>query len=126
MVKKFNEALLTAWIFLIGIVLSVVTGFYASFFGNDEINPLILVFLVLLGLIAGYFVSLKNSKVFFMTSVSLVLASFAGIRGLVLSADILGVNIISIITNLLGGMLFFFIPATVVVSLKIVFKISNN
>ena len=73
----------------------------------------------------GYFVSEKDVKTFLLASVSLVVVSFAGIQGLVLSAAFLGININQLITSVMGALLFLFIPATIVVALKTVFSIAK-
>ncbi|MAG37856.1 hypothetical protein CMI45_00515 [Candidatus Pacearchaeota archaeon] len=126
MAIKLNQGLITAWFFLTGVVLALGIGIFASFAKNRSVSPTLLAILVILGLISGYFVSEKDSKIFLMASVSLVLASFAGIRGLILSADILGLDLRGFITTMLGSLLFFFIPSTIFVALKTVFSIANN
>ena len=83
-------------------------------------------FLAILGLVVGYFVAEKNVQTFLLATVSLVLVSFAGIQGLVLSAAILGININELITTVLGALLFLFIPATIIVALKTVFSLAKS
>ena len=83
--------------------------------------------LAILGLVAGYFVSEKDVKTFLFASVSLVLVSFAGLQGGFLSAAVLGVVSVSkLITNILGALMFVFIPATIVVALKVVFSLAKT
>ena len=118
---RARENLIGAWAFLIGSVLALLVGFFMG----DRINPLILGVLALLGIVVGYFVAEKDSKTFLLAAVSLVIVSFAGIQGLVLSAAILGIGIGKIISSVLGTLLVLFVPATIVVALKTVFSIAR-
>ena len=118
---RARENLIGAWAFLIGSVLALLVGFFAG----DRINPIILGVLALLGIVVGYFVAEKDSKTFLLAAVSLVIVSFAGIQGLVLSAAILGIGIGKIISSVLGTLLVLFVPATIVVALKTVFSIAR-
>ncbi|MAG28240.1 hypothetical protein CMI47_22170 [Candidatus Pacearchaeota archaeon] len=119
---KARENLIGAWAFLIGVVLAVVVGVFAG----SNINPVILGILALLGVVVGYFVSEKDIQTFLLAAVSLVIVSFAGIQGLVLSAAVLGVDIGRIISSILGALLVLFVPATIIVALKVVFSISKS
>lgn len=123
---RSRENLIGAWAFLVGIVMAVVIGFFAVFIGKGNISPLLLGVLAILGLVVGYFVSEKDVQTFLIASVSLVVVSFAGIQGLVLSAAVWGISINQLITTILGALLFLFIPATIVVALKTVFSIAKS
>ncbi|MBU1988873.1 MAG: hypothetical protein KKD94_05330, partial [Nanoarchaeota archaeon] len=92
---KYQENLIGAWAFLIGMILAVSVGI----FGRNQTNPLLLGILALLGLVAGYFVSEKEVQTFLLASVSLVIVSFAGIQGLVLDAAIRGIAIGRIVSS---------------------------
>ena len=122
MAIRSRENLFGAWAFLAGIVLAVVVGVFAS----ANINPFVLGVLAVLGLVVGYFVADKDVQTFLIASVSLVIVSFAGIQGLVLSAAIVGIDIGRIISSVLGALLVLFVPATIVVALKSVFAIAQN
>jgi hypothetical protein len=119
---RSRENLIGAWAFLIGIVLAVGVGLIA----RNKINPWILGVLALLGIVVGYFVAEKDVQTFLIASVSLVIVSFAGIQGLVLSAALVGIDIGNMISSVLGTLLVLFVPATVVVALKTVFSIANK
>ncbi len=125
MVIRSRENVVGAWAFLIGVLLAVLTGI-VTVFTRVSINPLLLGFLAFLGIVVGYFVAEKDVQTFLLASVSLVLVSFAGIQGLVLSAAIGGINIGKVITSVLGSLLFLFVPATIIVALKTVFSISKS
>jgi len=122
---RSRENLIGAWAFLIGVVLALVVGLF-SVVAGETINQGVLGVLAILGLVVGYFVSDKDIHTFLIAAVSLVLVSFAGIQGLVLSAAILGVSINKLITNILGALMFLFIPSTIVVVLKSVFSIAQR
>ena len=120
MAIRARENILGAWAFLAGIVLAVIVGIFAG----DRINPYILWILVGLGLIVGYMVSEKNAHTFLIASASLVIVSYVGISGMVLSAAISGAQIGKMISSILGALLMLFVPATIIAALKTVFSIS--
>ena len=122
---KSRENLFGAWAFLAGIVLAVLVG-VVGIFAGDRTSPWVLGVLAILGLVVGYFVSEKNVQTFLLASVSLVIVSFAGIQGLVLDAAIRGIAIGRIVSAVLGALLVLFVPATVVVALKVVFSIAKS
>lgn len=119
---RSRENLIGAWAFFIGIVLAVAVGVLAG----RNINPIILGVLATLGLVVGYFVSEKDVQTFLLASVSLVIVSFAGIQGLVLSAALVGIDIGRILSSVLGALLVLFVPATIIVAIKTVFSIAKN
>ncbi|MDO8660933.1 MAG: hypothetical protein Q7K43_03520 [Candidatus Woesearchaeota archaeon] len=119
---RSRENLIGAWAFLAGIVLAVLAGIFAQ----RAISPLIIIILALLGVFVGYFVSEKNVQTFLIASVSLVITSFAGIQGLVLSAALVGIDVSRILSSVLGSLLVLFVPTTIVVALKTVFSIAKS
>ncbi|MBX4212328.1 hypothetical protein KW787_02630 [Candidatus Pacearchaeota archaeon] len=121
---RSRENLIGAWAFLVGVLLSVGVGLFAGLFAS--VNQILLGILAILGIVAGYFVSERESKTFLVASVSLVIVSYAGISGLVLSAAIAGIDIGKIISSTLGALLMLFVPAAVIVALKTVFSISTS
>ena len=120
MTIRARENVWGAWAFLAGTILAILVGLFAG----DKINQLILWILVGLGLVVGYFVYDKDSQTFLIASVSLVLASYFGMSGMVLNAAISGVQIGHLISSVLGTLLMLFVPATIVAALKSVFSIS--
>jgi hypothetical protein len=125
MVIKSRENLWGAWAFSIGVGLSLLVGIIVVFTGKN-LDPSIVSILALLGLIAGYFVAEKDVQTFLFAAVSLVLVSWAGMNGLVMGAAIMGVNISKLITSTMGALLMLFVPATIIVSLKMVFSIAKR
>jgi len=122
---RSRENLIGAWAFLAGVVLAVSVGIITSF-SRVRTSPLILGVLAMLGITVGYFVAEKDIQTFLFASVSLVIVSFAGIQGLVLDAAIRGIEIGTIISSVLGALLVLFVPATIIVSLKVVFSIAQR
>ena len=126
---RSQENLIAAWAFLIAVILAVVGGLVTTLIGqnNETANQSLMGLLSILGLVVGYFVAEKDVKTFLFASVSLVIVSFAGIQGGVLSAAILGiVNVNKLITNVLCALMFLFVPATIIVALKTVFSIARS
>ena len=126
MVIRSRENIVGAWAFLIGLIIALIVGIVAGLVSGFRISPLILGILALLGVIVGYFVAEKDVQTFLLASVSLVIASYMGISGLVLGAAISGVNIGNVISSILQTLLALFVPATIVVALKTVFSISKS
>lgn len=125
MVIKSRENLVGAWAFVIGILIAVVFGLIASFYGG-RVDPFVLLLLVIMGVVVAYFVAEKDVMTFLLASVSLVIVTALGIQGLVISAAIRGINVSQIISTVLGALLFLFIPATIVVAIKTMFSIARN
>lgn|SRR3989338_259989 len=122
MVIRSRENLISAWAFLIGIVLAFLVGIFAG----NKINPIILGILALLGLIVGYFVDEHNVQTFLLASVSLVIVSYAGISGLVVGAAVLGIEIGRSVSGVLSALLVLFVPSTIVVTIKTVFSLAES
>lgn len=115
-----------AWAFLIGIILAIIVGI----FSRGSTNPIILIIIVILGLVVGYFVSEKDVQIFLFASVSIVIASFAGIQGFATNIALTGITVAGIqigkmISSVLASLLFLFVPATIIVALKTVFSIAK-
>lgn len=121
MPMRSKENLLSAWVFLMGLILAVLVGLLSG----SRTSSWVLGILALLGLVVGYFVSEKEARTFLMASVSLVIVSFMGIQGLVLDAAIRGIAIGKIVSSTLSALLVLFVPATIVVAIKLVFSIST-
>ncbi|MBS3099424.1 hypothetical protein J4462_04380 [Candidatus Pacearchaeota archaeon] len=124
---KYRENIIGAWAFLVGIVLAIFVGF----FSRSGTNPVILGVLALLGLVLGFFVAEKDVQTFLFASLSVVLASFAGIQGMAADVSMRGVTLNGVeigrgISSILGALLFLYVPSTIVVALKTVFAISKN
>ena len=119
-----REHLLGAWAFLIGVILAVVLGIFSSRLG-DGANSSITGLLVIAGILVGLLnIGNRNSRNFLLAAVSLVIVSYMGSN--VISA-LEGVAIVGpILRDTLSALLVLFIPATIIVALKIVFELAHN
>jgi len=120
---RAKENMFGAYAFLIGFVLSLVTGVFAGLYIN--ISPIVFGVLAILGIIVGFFVAEKDVRTFLLAAVSLVIVSYAGVSGIVLGASLSGIQIGRIISSILQTMLSLFVPATIVVAIKTMFSISR-
>ena len=126
MVIKSREASFGAWSFLIGIILAILLGIFST----GSTNPVLLVALIIIGLVVGYSVTEKDVQTFLFASVATLLASFAGIQGFAASFSLTGITVSGlgigrIIASILSALLYLFIPATIMVSIKAVFSIAK-
>ncbi len=119
---KSKDNLISAWAFLIGIVLAVFIGLYKQYSGYTFSN-LPYAVLVILGFIVG---SLKfgdrDSMTFLLASVSLVIVSGMGQGAFIYLSNI---PILGALNSVLNALLVLFVPATIIVALKTVFSIAK-
>lgn len=106
------------WAFIIGAVLAILAGFIPNI-------PEILLILAILGLVVGFLnVTDKETTAFLVASIALLTV---GAAGSVLISEIGAVPIISTyIATILGNIVAFVAPATVVVALKDVYAIASK
>jgi len=126
MAIKSRENSVGAWVFLIGIVLAIIAGIFT----RGSTDPIILIAIVAMGLIVGYFVAEKEVQTFLFASVAAALASFAGIQGLATNVGLTGITVSGIaigkiMISVLATLLFLFVPATIFVAIKTVFSIAK-
>ncbi|MCX6749694.1 MAG: hypothetical protein NTW17_03050 [Candidatus Pacearchaeota archaeon] len=126
MAIKSRESSVGAWAFLIGIILAIIVGIFT----RGSIDPFILIVIIILGLIVGYFVAEKDVQTFLFASVATLLASFTGIQGFATNVSLIGITVSGIevgkiMASVLGVLLFLFVPATIVVAVKTVFSIAK-
>jgi len=119
---KSRENLLGAYAFLVGVVLAIVFGMFNN--SLESAGGLFYSALVIIGLIVGFMnVGDKNSSIFLMASVSLVVVGALGAEPLKYIA--LDNYVVTSLRNVLGSLLVLFVPATIVVALKTVFSVSK-
>lgn len=121
---RAREGVISAWVFLLGVILALAGGIVLSF--GYSVNPIILGILAILGLISGFFVQVQenNGTRFLMVVVSLVLVSFAGQQGTsTVSFGDLAIG--TIIAYTLTGLLILLVPATIVVAIRTLFSLSR-
>ncbi len=121
---RSRENIIGARAFLIGIFLALIVGVVRSF--TTFANPFVMGVLAILGIVVGFFVADRDAKTFLLAGVSLVIVSFAGIQGMVLDAAISGIQIGKIVSSILGTLLVLFVPATIIVAIKMVFSVSTS
>lgn len=120
-----RENVLSAWALLAGVVIALTGGILLSFGGSA--NPFILVVLLLLGLLLGFFVEIndREASAFLLASVSLVIVSFAGQQGIA-NIQFGEIRIGQIIASTLSGLLVLVVPATIVVAIRSIFLIARR
>lgn len=100
------------WLFIIGLVIAIISGFWA-------LNALWTAILIIIGLVVGLLnVSLKEAQTFLLASVAIVIVSFFG-------GDILS-NVWVGLQRMLYAIIVLIIPATIVVAIKQLFAIAKN
>jgi hypothetical protein len=119
---KSRENLVGAYAFLVGVVLAIIFGLFNA--SLESAGGLFYSALVIIGLIVGFMnVGDKNSSIFLMASVSLVVVGALGAEPLKYIA--LDNYVVTSLRNVLGSLLVLFVPATIVVALKTVFSVSK-
>jgi len=126
MAIKSRENSVGAWVFVIGVILAVIAGIFT----RGSTDPIILIAIVAMGLIVGYFVAEKEVQTFLFASVAAALASFAGIQGLATNVGLTGITVSGVVIgrimiSVLASLLFLFVPATIFVAIKTVFSIAK-
>ena len=120
---KSKENLIGAWAFLVGVILAIIIGLFQT--NIHSISSLFYIILVILGVLVGLLnVADRDLNTFLIASVALVIVSGLGNNTLIFVANIS--PILSSLSNVLSALLVMFIPATIIVALKVVFAISSN
>ena len=106
--------------FIIGVILAVVLGLVSL----GELTPMLASLLVVLGLVVGFLnVTGKETKEFLLVATVLIIASALGEAGSTLG----GVDTIGpYLRGILGNVIAFVVPATVVVALKDIWSLGQN
>ena len=117
MAKKIKLNKIGAWAFLIGIVIAVTLGAFSAQV-TASAKTTVLWILVLLGIVIGLLnITNKESSRFLLASLALVIVSYFG-RTILMIIPTLG--------SVLGSLLVLFVPATIIVALKLVFEMSKD
>ena len=124
MAIRSRENRVGAWAFLIGVVLALIGGVLGAL--SENLNPFLIGLLLILGLIIGFSgVAPNDINKFMMSSVSLVIVSFAGTAG-VRNIEFLSWQLANIVSSTLGALLVLLVPATIVVAIRSLFSISQG
>jgi hypothetical protein len=119
---KSRENLVGAYAFLIGVVFAVVMGLSQKLF-NITYSNTPYAFLVILGIVIGFLnVGDRDALTFLIASLSLVIVSGFGQSALIYVSNI---PFLSSLTAILAALLVMFVPATIIVALKVVFNLAK-
>jgi len=125
-----EENSIGAWSFLIGVILAVLIGLSTSSFipltNLSSYSPQIYAILVLLGLFVGFFVKIGNnrdSQTFLLSGAILVIVSKFGMESVI--GSIIGIGVGDTVSAIFGALLALFVPATIIVALKVVFSLTK-
>ena len=117
MARKFKGSKIGAWAFLIGIVIAVSIGVFSSQI-IEPTQEIVLWLLILLGAVVGLLnITQKESSGFLLTTLALVIVSYFG-RTILMIIPVLG--------SVLGALLVFLVPTTIIVALKSVFEMAKD
>lgn len=132
MALKSQENTFGAWVFLIGMIIAIVVGVFASLipslFGVPSLiksSQIIYATLVVLGIIVGFSINIsaRDEQTFLIAGVVIVIVSKFGMESV--TASLIGLGIGDTTTTIFAAMLALFVPATIIVALKTVFSIAN-
>ena len=129
MVIKSSENNISAWAFLIGVILAILIGLSTTILHLETVikyNAQIYAILVILGLVIGFIISVparEDSQTFLLTGAILVIISKFGMDSV--RGSLIGVGIGDAVTSVFGALLALFVPATIVVALKKLFSMTR-
>ena len=104
-----------AWAFIVGVILALVSGFWA-------LNPTWTSVLIVLGLLVG-FLNITGKEVNQFLFAGLVLVVMASLGGTVLSRiAVVG----PALQNIFSALVVFVVPATLVVALKAIYSVAHD
>lgn len=119
---KSRENLVGAYAFLVGVIFAILMGISQKFLDITYSN-IPYAFLVILGIIIGFLnIGDRDSMTFLIASLSLVIVSGFGQSALIYVSNI---PILSSLTAILAALLVMFVPATIIVALKVVFNLAK-
>lgn len=129
MVIRSKENIIGAWIFLIGVILSIMIGLGTSRFLSIEsikaYSAWIYGLLVVLGLVVGFFINVsgRESETFLIASAVIVIVSKFGMESV--TSSLIGIGVGDMVSSTFGALLALFVPATIIVALKRVFSVAS-
>ena len=127
MTLKSRENTIGAWAFLIGVILAIVIGLATSLIPIPELarfSAQIYGILVVLGIVVGFInVTSKDSQTFMIAGAVLVVVSKFGMESV--TGSLIGIGIGDAVSSTFAALLALFVPATIIVALKVVFSIAK-
>lgn len=109
-----------SWAFILGVIIAVVAGVLQAQSGSQ--SPMLISLLIVLGLVVGFLnVTGKETTSFLIATVSLVIVTSMG-------GDVTGkvANVGPYISGVLGSIMTFVVPATIIVALKSVYALASD
>ncbi|MFH1801302.1 MAG: hypothetical protein ABH804_00495 [archaeon] len=128
MVIKARENYLSAWAFLIGVILAIIIGISTSSFLSIDIvkkySSQIYAVLIILGIVVGFMnVTGRDSQTFLLSGTVLVIVSRFGMESV--RGSLIGIGVGDVVSSTFAALLALFVPATIIVALKTVFSIAK-
>ena len=128
MVLKSKENVISAWAFLIGVVLAAMVGVFSTLIKIPYLikySAQIYGLLALIGIVVGSFIKVegKENHTFLIAGTVLVTISKFGRESV--SGSLIGLGLGDVVSSIFGALLILFIPATIIVALKTVFSIAK-
>lgn len=128
MVIKSKENSVSAWAFLIGVVLAIIIGVITKLISIPSLtaySSAIYGILVILGLIVGFSIHVegKDAQTFLIAGAILVVVSKFGMDSV--TGSLIGIGIGDLVTSIFGALLVLFVPATIIVAIKTVFGLAK-
>jgi len=127
---KSKENSISAWAFLIGVILAIILGLSTTLFKTDiptlvSYSSAIYAVLVILGLVVGFSINVtgKDAQTFLITGTVLVVVSKFGMESV--TGSLIGIGIGELVSSTFGALLVLFVPATIIVAIKTVFGIAK-
>jgi hypothetical protein len=126
MIAKENS--IGAWAFLIAVVLAVVIGVFTSLIPVPELkaySSFIYLILVILGIIVGASINTsgRDSQTFLITGAIIVIVSKFGMESVI--SSLIGIGAGDIASSIFASFLSLFVPATIIVAIKTVFRMAR-
>jgi len=128
MVIIAKEKSLSAWAFLIGVILAVIIGISTiliPFSALTRYSSFIYLILVVLGIVIGISINAtgKDVQTFLITGAIIVIVSRFGMDSVI--GSLIGIGIGDMVSSIFASLLALFVPATVIVALKSVFGLAK-
>jgi hypothetical protein len=128
MVIVAKENSIGAWSFLIAVILAIAIGVFTSLIPIPELkvySSFIYFILVILGIIVGASINTsgRDSQAFLITGAVLVIVSKFGMESVI--SSLIGIGIGDTVSSIFASLLALFVPATIIVAIKTVFRMAK-
>ncbi|HOW36951.1 MAG TPA: hypothetical protein PLK34_01765 [Candidatus Pacearchaeota archaeon] len=114
--------------FIIGVILAVLIGIFTSLIPVPaliKISTQIYAVLVILGVVVGFSIKMigKDSQTFLLAGAVLVVVSKFGMDSV--RGSLIGIGVGDFVASIFGALLALFVPATIIVAIKMVMSIQR-